>query len=454
MRFITFLFAASLAFGQTITDLPSNVLIKNIPSSVNTNVTAARKFSPQAASAPGACVKGERYFDTTLGVERVCTATNTWTTLLLTGSVGSLASLAVSGAITGGSISLGGSPPALTPGTGSADAMTEGTVPIVGAAAAVDVCYADLTAHGILCSFNNGAYSQMARYADKLNAFAATSSAEFAGIISNETGTGGLVFADSPTFTTRASMGTGYLSTSKTAGSIGTTANLLVKIDSTGNVVTAAVSDVGVLGVAAATAASTVAVEVATRGIINCIADNTTVIGNVAVVGTSTAGRCKDSGQVDSTGLSMQLQVIGKFLTVATVGNAASLQLYGPGHYGAGAATAAQIPATPVPTPGTTITLVAPRGYAICTGTCTVTVPVPAAGYEFCIVNDDNVATAITLSALGSSAMYEGTARTAYGTAGTGTLAATAAAGNKVCLVGRDATHYLTLSYVGTWTAN
>jgi hypothetical protein len=112
------------------------------------------------------------------------------------------------------------------------------------------------------------------------------------------------------------------------------------------------------------------------------------------------------------------------------------------------------VPATPVPTPGTSITLTAPRGYAICTGTCTVSVPVPVAGYEFCVLNDDNIATAITLSALGSSAMYENSARTAYGTAGTGTLALSAAAANKVCIVGRDSTHYLTVSYNGAVTVN
>lgn len=115
---------------------------------------------------------------------------------------------------------------------------------------------------------------------------------------------------------------------------------------------------------------------------------------------------------------------------------------------------ASGIPATPVPTPGTAITLTAPRGYAICTSTCTIAVPVPAAGYEFCAMNDDNVATAITLSALGGGAMYENSARTAYGTAGTGTLVLSAAAANKVCIVGRDSTHYLTVSFNGTVTVN
>ena len=79
---------------------------------------------------------------------------------------------------------------------------------------------------------------------------------------------------------------------------------------------------------------------------------------------------------------------------------------------------------------------------------------VPVAGYEFCVMNDDNVSTVITLAALGSSSMYENTARTAYGTAGTGTFVSGGAVGDKVCIVGRDTTHYLTTAFLGTWTAN
>ncbi len=103
---------------------------------------------------------------------------------------------------------------------------------------------------------------------------------------------------------------------------------------------------------------------------------------------------------------------------------------------------------------GTSVSLTAPRQYYVCTGTCTVTPPVPAAGYEFCVLNGDNVTTVITLAALGSSARYEATARTSYGTAGTGTLVSGGAAADKVCIVGLDSTHYLTVSYNGTWTAN
>lgn len=106
------------------------------------------------------------------------------------------------------------------------------------------------------------------------------------------------------------------------------------------------------------------------------------------------------------------------------------------------------------PTPGTSATLSGASSIFVCTGTCTVTVPVPAAGVQYCVMNDDNVATVITLSAIGSSARYENQTRTAYGTAGTGTFVSSGAVGDMVCILGRDSTHYLTASSNGTWTAN
>jgi hypothetical protein len=108
---------------------------------------------------------------------------------------------------------------------------------------------------------------------------------------------------------------------------------------------------------------------------------------------------------------------------------------------------------TPLTT-GTSVSLSAPRGYFVCTGTCTITLPVPAAGDEFCVRNDNNVATVITFAALGSSAMYEKTTFLTYGTAGTGTAVSSGAAGDKLCVVGRDSTHYLVGSYLGSWTMN
>ena len=39
-------------------------------------------------------------------------------------------------------------------------------------------------------------------------------------------------------------------------------------------------------------------------------------------------------------------------------------------------------------------------GYYVCTGVCTVTLPTPAAGFQFCVRNDDNIATVITIAAI------------------------------------------------------
>jgi len=105
---------------------------------------------------------------------------------------------------------------------------------------------------------------------------------------------------------------------------------------------------------------------------------------------------------------------------------------------------------------GTSVSLASPRQYYVCTGTCTVTPPVPVASnvYEFCVMNGDNVATVITMAAIGSSARYENTTRTAYGTAGTGTMVSGGAVGDKLCIVSLDSTHYLTTSFNGTWTTN
>jgi len=114
----------------------------------------------------------------------------------------------------------------------------------------------------------------------------------------------------------------------------------------------------------------------------------------------------------------------------------------------------ASVAASPLQAPGTSATLAAPRSYYLCTGTCTITLPVPAAGDEFCVKNDVGVSTVITLAAIGSSARYGKTDQSAYGTAGTGTFVSGGAAGDSICLLGKDATHYNTASSGGTWTAN
>lgn len=87
----------------------------------------------------------------------VATATTTPAITLTLGAI-TPTTIVASGAVTAPSFGSGTSPPAVTPGTGGVDAYAEGTVPSVGAAAGVDICYGDSTQHGILCSRNNGSY--------------------------------------------------------------------------------------------------------------------------------------------------------------------------------------------------------------------------------------------------------------------------------------------------------
>jgi len=112
------------------------------------------------------------------------------------------------------------------------------------------------------------------------------------------------------------------------------------------------------------------------------------------------------------------------------------------------------ITAVTLPAAGSSGTFSGPSYIFVCSTTCTITVPVPAAGLQYCAMNGDNVSTVITLSAIGSSARYENQARTAYGTAGTGTLVSGGAVKDSVCILGLDSTHYLFASGNGTWTAN
>ena len=115
---------------------------------------------------------------------------------------------------------------------------------------------------------------------------------------------------------------------------------------------------------------------------------------------------------------------------------------------------AADVPATPVSIAATTHTMTAPREYFFCNTatTCSVTLPVPAVGDEFCIRSDNNISAAITLAAR-TNIFYEKTDRTGWGSTG-GTLVSGAAVTNQICVIGYDATHYAVMSSVGTWTAN
>jgi hypothetical protein len=143
-----------------------------------------------------------------------------------------------------------------------------------------------------------------------------------------------------------ATLGRGPLTTTKTAGVGGTTAGLLVSIAAANaSVVTASLGATDTLGVAFSTVGAGGSVEVSTRGVVACVADNNTTIGHMAIVGTGVAGRCRDSGETTGDNISVAVQVIGMWVSVATTGSMATMQFYGPGLRG-GKVTTADLPNT------------------------------------------------------------------------------------------------------------
>ncbi len=107
-------------------------------------------------------------------------------------------------------------------------------------------------------------------------------------------------------------------------------------------------------------------------------------------------------------------------------------------------------------TPATSHTFSGLYDFFECTGTCALTVPTPSAGVQYCARNATGVGTVITFGAIGSGMMYEKPDFTTYGTATTGTLVSNGAIGNRVCLIGKDSTHYDIASFdlAANWTAN
>jgi hypothetical protein len=196
--------------------------------------------------------------------------------------------------------------------------------------------------------------------------------------------------------------------------------------------------------------------------------DNVTIIATAGVLGTAPMNingvSCTNGGSCTTTGplvpgtTPITGGTVGRFF----VHGAGVLDETAPGATditinsticSLGGSCSPQGAATPLQT-GTSVTLAAPRNYFVCTSTCTITLPVPAAGDEFCVRNDNNVATIITFNNPGSSVQFEKTTFASYGTATTGTAVSGGATGDKLCLVGRDTTHYLVGSYNGTWTMN
>lgn len=101
-------------------------------------------------------------------------------------------------------------------------------------------------------------------------------------------------------------------------------------------------------------------------------------------------------------------------------------------------------------TTGTARTLANASEIIVCTSTCTVTPPgTLTAGQQFCVQNDNNVATVITLAAV-TNIQYEVTARTSYKTANT-SMTSAAAVNQQICMVAVSTTKFNVFGFVGTW---
>ena len=168
---------------------------------------------------------------------------------------------------------------------------------------------------------------------------------------------GVLSIANPFTFPGPASMGSNYISETRTVAAGGsTTAGLLVSTGASGNISTSALGATDSFGVAASTQTAGQQVEIARIGLVTAIADNTVTADNLVGAGTTTAGRVKDLGTVSSLGVSNQLSIVGKALTSTTAGGTFTMQVYGPGFYGgAGAAAAAWATLTGILTNGQVI---------------------------------------------------------------------------------------------------
>ena len=142
------------------------------------------------ATAPASPVQGQIYYDTVADALKVYDGA-AWQTLATGG--GTVTSVTGSGAIS----SSGGNTPNIT----IADASTT----VKGAVQIEDSYSSTSTSKAATPAAVKAAYdlaSGKASTSNKLSDFAATSSAELAGVISDETGSGALVFANTPTLVT------------------------------------------------------------------------------------------------------------------------------------------------------------------------------------------------------------------------------------------------------------
>jgi hypothetical protein len=155
-----------------------------------------------------------------------------------------------------------------------------------------------------------------------------TTSAGLAGAISDEIGSGFLLFSTNGVLTTPAlATGSSPLGIIWTVGTGGVTANTLVQADaSTPAKIVASTS--GTVGVAMTTVAAAGTVSVAEVGIVNCVTDTGgATAGDLVIQGTGTVIDCKDSGVTTGASIPITTRIIGIFRSTASAGASALVQL-------------------------------------------------------------------------------------------------------------------------------
>ncbi len=219
--------AANTSAARTITGTASEISVANgdgvsgnptlsLPASIDLGGKALE--IPNSTSLPGTCTVGQIYMDTDATSGRrlyACESSNTWalqgdgSSGSIGGATGSTDNAVLRADGTGGStVQASGCtindsdqltcPGGLVAGTSGAGLLTmlEGTVVSAGANSGEHNIGVDSSDSRLKSRENGGSLVTYAITTDKLSAFAATSSAELRGIISDESGTGALIFAD------------------------------------------------------------------------------------------------------------------------------------------------------------------------------------------------------------------------------------------------------------------
>jgi len=173
------------------------------------------------------------------------------------------------------------------------------------------------------------ANATLAITANKLNVFAATTSAELAGVISDETGSGALVFGTSPAFTTSVTTGSTsfdvFNTTATTVNAFGAATTLaLANTETTArsiNIATAATAGASTLTFGGAVSGNTIQINSTAAGSINLTTDVTTGTANIF---TSVTGSVNIGGVGSLIYTGTQAAIEASTTTVATVNQTAT----------------------------------------------------------------------------------------------------------------------------------